>query len=318
MATNMEEAAVVAADYISSLDNLPAEIAHLLAEIEHKDRRYNEIYAEIQKDGQKYVRHSKRDGTPMSAKDGQIPDKVQKLFVEADKLCEEKIKLAERIDALIARTRARLDHDLIKVLKLQGEEVPPSLSSSSYVSTSRSAAQAINESFRAASITLPEALPMTPVAAAGSPASAPPPKRRKITQTQSVAAIKLPSPAPVAIPPARAARLAQQTPRSRRGSPARLTSRKTTSPLDNDEDAEGEEDVENVDENEDSEIYCFCQKPSFGEMIGCDNEDCAYQWFHISCVKIRMPLPEQWYCSDCIKKGYALSVNQAGNKKKKR
>lgn len=25
----------------SALDNLPAEIAHLLAEIEHKDRRYN-------------------------------------------------------------------------------------------------------------------------------------------------------------------------------------------------------------------------------------------------------------------------------------
>lgn len=140
-----------------------------------------EIYAEIQKDSQKYVRHSKRDGTPMSAKDGQIPDKVQKLFVEADKLSEEKIKLAERIDALIARTRARLDHDLIKVLKLQGEDVPPSLSSSSYVSTSRSAAQAINESFRAASITLPEALPVTPIVAASPSASAPAPKRAFIS-----------------------------------------------------------------------------------------------------------------------------------------
>ena len=33
-----------------------------------------------------------------------------------------------------------------------------------------------------------------------------------------------------------------------------------------DKDAEGEDDVENMDENEDSEIYCFCQKPSFGEV----------------------------------------------------
>ena len=38
--------------------------------------------------------------------------------------------------------------------------------------------------------------------------------------------------------------------------------------------AEGE-----VDEaGEDNALYCFCQEKSYGEMIGCDNEDCRFEW----------------------------------------
>ena len=33
-------------------------------------------------------------------------------------------------------------------------------------------------------------------------------------------------------------------------------------------------------EDADNNLYCFCQRVSFGEMIGCDNEDCKYEWFH--------------------------------------
>lgn len=52
---------------------------------------------------------------------------------------------------------------------------------------------------------------------------------------------------------------------------------------DADEDAEGEDDVEDeamedTGDQEDEQVYCFCQKLSYGEMVGCDNEDCRYQW----------------------------------------
>lgn len=30
--------------------------------------------------------------------------------------------------------------------------------------------------------------------------------------------------------------------------------------------------------------YCYCHGVSEGEMIGCDNEDCDYGWFHYKCV----------------------------------
>lgn len=47
------------------------------------------------------------------------------------------------------------------------------------------------------------------------------------------------------------------------------------SAMDGDEmDGEGEED----DGNGDDALYCICQQKSYGEMIGCDNDDCRYEW----------------------------------------
>lgn len=41
------------------------------------------------------------------------------------------------------------------------------------------------------------------------------------------------------------------------------------------------------DDDEDP-LYCYCQQPSYGEMIGCDaNEACPYEWFHLDCVGLK-------------------------------
>ncbi len=34
----------------------------------------------------------------------------------------------------------------------------------------------------------------------------------------------------------------------------------------------------------DEPTYCHCNRISFGEMIGCDNDDCPVEWFHLGCV----------------------------------
>lgn len=54
----------------------------------------------------------------------------------------------------------------------------------------------------------------------------------------------------------------------------------------------------------DNNLYCFCQRVSFGEMIGCDNDDCKFEWFHWSCVGITSPPKDDeiWYCPDCAPK----------------
>ena len=42
---------------------------------------------------------------------------------------------------------------------------------------------------------------------------------------------------------------------------------------------------------------------SFGEMIACDNPDCAIEWFHFECVGLdpnqSRPRGKKWYCNDC-------------------
>lgn len=47
--------------------------------------------------------------------------------------------------------------------------------------------------------------------------------------------------------------------------------------------------------------YCYCGKVSFGDMIACDNPDCAIEWFHNVCVGIKPGTQPKgaWYCRDC-------------------
>lgn len=69
--------------------------------------------------------------------------------------------------------------------------------------------------------------------------------------------------------------------------------------------------------------YCYCNRVSFGEMVGCDGEECKIEWFHLECVGLRSApkncrcqfpcshtMPDgmsanmckstvKWYCDDC-------------------
>mmetsp|Transcript_1790 Transcript_1790/g.4535 ORF Transcript_1790/g.4535 Transcript_1790/m.4535 type:complete len:247 (-) Transcript_1790:567-1307(-) len=50
-------------------------------------------------------------------------------------------------------------------------------------------------------------------------------------------------------------------------------------------------------------LYCFCQRPSHGNMVACDNDECVHEWFHYECVGLtEAPSPDQeWYCPECAK-----------------
>ncbi len=48
-------------------------------------------------------------------------------------------------------------------------------------------------------------------------------------------------------------------------------------------------------------LYCYCNQPESGDMIGCDNVDCPIEWFHFECLKIKNAPIGQWYCPDCRK-----------------
>ncbi|XP_030922075.1 inhibitor of growth protein 2 [Geospiza fortis] len=52
-----------------------------------------------------------------------------------------------------------------------------------------------------------------------------------------------------------------------------------------------------IDPNEPT--YCLCSQVSYGEMIGCDNEQCPIEWFHFSCVGLTYKPKGKWYCPRC-------------------
>ncbi|CAH2352986.1 transcriptional regulatory protein Pho23p [[Candida] railenensis] len=48
--------------------------------------------------------------------------------------------------------------------------------------------------------------------------------------------------------------------------------------------------------------YCYCNQVSFGEMVGCDGDDCKREWFHLPCIGFKNPPKGKWYCDDCVVK----------------
>jgi len=53
-----------------------------------------------------------------------------------------------------------------------------------------------------------------------------------------------------------------------------------------------------VDPNEPT--YCICHQVSYGEMIGCDNNDCSTEWFHFGCVGLTAKPKGKWFCPRCL------------------
>ncbi|KAF8898746.1 hypothetical protein BD779DRAFT_1485362 [Infundibulicybe gibba] len=324
-AQNMEEAANIASEFIYSVDNLPQEVAHLLAEIKHKETRANELQQEIDKDSARYIRHSIRASaasTPSpssrapSPKSMLLPAKISESYAQIDNLISEKCILAQRLIDLISMTRARLDADLAKVRILQGDVVEtlssyspgpgPGTPADSYATLGRNPTLQITESLRNALATPSKAelrrSPGTPALASSASIGPSATKRRRLAASASIKLIPAASPTKHrSASPTTNALMAEKSyshPRSRLS--RQIHPKEDPEPEmevdeDEDEDAEGEDA-----DGEDERLYCFCQKQSYGDMIACDNENgCPYEWFHLNCVGLKQPMPEKWYCSVC-------------------
>lgn len=50
----------------------------------------------------------------------------------------------------------------------------------------------------------------------------------------------------------------------------------------------------------DEPTYCYCNQVSFGEMVGCDGDDCKREWFHLPCIGFKHPPKGKWYCDECL------------------
>jgi len=48
-------------------------------------------------------------------------------------------------------------------------------------------------------------------------------------------------------------------------------------------------------------LYCTCRRVSFGQMVACDNADCAIEWYHYGCVGLKNDTepPDPWFCPSC-------------------
>ena len=77
-----------------------------------------------------------------------------------------------------------------------------------------------------------------------------------------------------------------------------------------DPDDDGMGDTSN--EVQDELRYCYCNGPSYGEMVACDRKKCEREWylrthtfsngrFHLECAGLSAPPKGEWFCKDCKK-----------------
>ena len=62
------------------------------------------------------------------------------------------------------------------------------------------------------------------------------------------------------------------------------------------------ENAESPYKSNDKDLWCSCRGTESDRMVGCDNQNCQWKWFHFDCVGIkRKPKSNLWYCPDCRK-----------------
>ncbi|KAF8920653.1 hypothetical protein CPB85DRAFT_1272362 [Mucidula mucida] len=310
----IEEASNIATEFIYSIDNLPNEIRQMCEEIKHLDSKAYDIQAAIEGECQRYVEASRQaTGVPPNYK-APTQARISAAFAEVQRLTHEKMILSSSMISLITRTQARLDGDLAKVRRLQGETPPPPIQTRSSPSASTgftlgsNAATQISENLR--SVMSPVAAP-SPTPQRRSPSVAAVPtattpsgsatKKRKITAAPS---IKLPPARSISpIPPPKSTPVPRQSRLSRQLHPAPPPPAPVPVP---EPKVEAEADVEAEEEEaDDDKPYCFCQKKSFGDMIACDGTNCPYEWFHYECVGLKsgqLKETTNWYCPACLPK----------------
>ena len=56
---------------------------------------------------------------------------------------------------------------------------------------------------------------------------------------------------------------------------------------------------EKPETEEDGKLYCYCKKklPKHFEFIGCENDKCPTQWFHMCCVGLSKAVSISYLCT---------------------
>ncbi|WVQ93785.1 hypothetical protein IAU59_000863 [Kwoniella sp. CBS 9459] len=76
-------------------------------------------------------------------------------------------------------------------------------------------------------------------------------------------------------------------------------------------------EVAYVDEA-DSKTYCTCGQVSYGEMIGCDDDDCDIEWYHLGCVDLDKTPEGNWICPRCVERRKKQPKSKKSGKGKNR
>eukprot|EP00037_Helgoeca_nana_P033244 m.417156 g.417156 ORF g.417156 m.417156 type:complete len:297 (-) comp30308_c0_seq1:400-1290(-) len=283
-------------DFAESIETLPQDMKHYYSHMRSLDMKGTNAYAEVHTKFKKLCAVASDPLSPMTQAqlDAAYAD-VTKDFQTAFDQADEKIQLADQTYDIMDRSIRRLDMELKKFrtdLEAKQPGLTAQLSAQSLELDASAAAEEEKEKPKRQLGRPPGRLP----SAARMPEYSQPPM-------EEVAAIPQASPLPTAYtmapqhvavtlsPPQqmREQRAYVESAASAAAVPMAITTPIVTA-------VEGPPAV--VDPNEPR--YCYCNEVSFGDMVGCDNDDCeSGEWFHYKCVGLTEEPNGTWYCFEC-------------------
>ncbi|GAA5861390.1 hypothetical protein JCM3774_000233 [Rhodotorula dairenensis] len=392
MSAATEDAAVLLADFVSSLDNLPSEVCHILEEIGHKEGRVSDLRARASQRDQNIQKHAKptaAGGQGLLVPNPKEEATVQKIRADLEKAeatTKEKVALSERGVNLLSRHLNRLQAQL----ELLTSAVPPLPTLPAFTAPATATptpagmygapagyggvtAQAGGYNpYPTAGLAqagtpagadkrkIPGAVPLLPAQMtpghnglpagynyAGTPGTPGTPtggasanRRAGPSRLQNVAYASpgVPGTPQPGVPPQSAAsaaflqqqqqmqaqqlriaahaqaqaaaqqqyatqqqfaqlQAAQQAHHQAQAAAVQAGNKRKREQ--DDAGRRAQDEYEGEAEGEDLTPYCFCHRPSFGEMIGCDAPDCKIEWFHLNCIGLKESPEGSWYCSNC-------------------
>ncbi|CDR42642.1 CYFA0S10e00606g1_1 [Cyberlindnera fabianii] len=301
--------------YTQDVSNLPAELQHQLAELGSSDQALYEIRKRIsQKDSTIHKFIKQHGALTKNPKESQLYPKIREDYKKAEALQREKCITANTALFLTAKHFLKLEADLEKLHNeglLAVEDLDIDLSEELFSSrtTTRAGTEAPSSSFGA----VPAVVSQTSQPLGGhtipsaatvvQPAPSMIPEQKKAIRKTGIQKASTPTVA--------AATRTVKRQRTDETTPGAVDVIEIPQPVKrNTQSPKVELDPNTSKNGDDDQLYCTCQRVSFGEMVGCDNDDCKFEWFHYECVGLKEPPKGKWFCADC--------QQQLKNKKKRK
>jgi len=101
-----DDPAVVLEDFTQNIGNVPAELCHILEELEEKEKDIQKLLQKIEKENHRVQRFIKMNGSMMVDPQAEPNGKeIRRLYDDVERLQNEKCSLADRSTRLVSHTK---------------------------------------------------------------------------------------------------------------------------------------------------------------------------------------------------------------------
>ncbi|XP_061696810.1 inhibitor of growth protein 1 isoform X1 [Syngnathoides biaculeatus] len=265
-------------EYLDLVESLPFDLQRSVSLMKEIDARYQDVLKELE---DAYERYRKESDSPQRRK---LQMSIQRALIRSQELGDEKIQIAGQMVELVENRTRQLDWHSERLVSSQ--EAPES-----HVATPASlvtaAASMILSSSSAAALSKTghhdkKREEVTPSSAGGDKAGGKRSRRQKNGDSRESYG-GLDAAEDVGAGASREKRAKTSSKKKKR---SKGKSEREVSPPD-------------LPIDPDEPTYCLCEQVSYGEMIGCDNDECPIEWFHFSCVGLHHKPKGKWYCPKC-------------------